>query len=397
MLTYGVPWPPRAGSQIRDFQLLQGLAGRADVFLCCFAKDETAIPELSELKKLCREVYVYQPRRCSLWRRAAALAATWKLGIPWTTWAFFDPDLAAELRSIARREAIGIFQIEHSILAGYICAAPEGCRTILSFHNVGSVQYARMARLKLSLWRRAGFWAKAWLMRRCEAQYAGRFDRCIAVSSPDADLLRQANPRLSVSVVPNGVDCRRLQPLPDPSSGNDLLFTGVLGYPPNVDAVRFFCRDVLPRIRREVPEARLLIVGQSPAAEIRRLAASEGVALYPDVADVIPYYQRARLAVVPLRAGSGTRLKILEAMALGRPVVSTRIGCEGIGATHGRDILIADAPEDFAAGVVSLLRDPASRAALAACARETVERAYDWPALAGRRLEIYESLSGPPG
>jgi glycosyltransferase involved in cell wall biosynthesis len=156
--------------------------------------------------------------------------------------------------------------------------------------------------------------------------------------------------------------------------------------------VRFFCREILPLVRLQIPDARLLIAGQSPPPDVRALARSDSVVLLADVADIVPCYQRARLAVAPLRAGGGTRLKILEAMALGRVVVSTTIGCEGIDVSHGRDILVADQAEAFAACVVSLLRDPAARAALAARARQTVERGYDWPLLAARQLAVYSSL-----
>ncbi len=393
LLTYGVPWPLNSGPRIRDFNLLQGLAGRTEVTLCCFAKDEIEIPDLSELRKLCREVRVYRPGQRSFWEHAGAIAKALCRGVPLATCPLFYPEFAGELRSLARRDSVGIFQIEHSILAGYACAAPEGCRTVLSLHNVGSVQYARMARLDVGVWRRAGFRAKAWLVGRSEARYAARFSHLIAVSSADAALLRRTNRSLPVSVVENGVDCARFQPLPEAPSGNDLLFAGVMGYPPNADAVRFFCREILPLVRREVPDARLLIAGQSPPPEVRSLAASEGVSVLPDVADMIPCYQGARLAVVPLRAGGGTRLKILEAMALGRAVVLTSIGCEGIDVSPGRDILIADEPRDFAACVVSLLRDPALRAALAARARQTVESRYDWPLLAAKQVAVYSSLA----
>ena len=163
-----------------------------------------------------------------------------------------------------------------------------------------------MARLDVGVWRRAGFRAKAWLVGRSEARYAARFSHSIAVSSADAALLRRTNSSLPVLVVENGVDCARFQPLPEAPSGNDLLFAGVMGYPPNADAVRFFCREILPLVRREVPDARLLIAGQSPPPEVRSLAASEAVLVLPDVADMMPCYRRARLAVVPLRAGGGT-------------------------------------------------------------------------------------------
>jgi sugar transferase (PEP-CTERM/EpsH1 system associated) len=389
-LTYGVPWPLNSGARIRDFNLLRALSGAAEITLCCYA-EEVAIPDLAQLRALCREVRVFRPGQRSLWRRAAAFIEGLARGVPLGMCPFFDPAFAAELRAIARREAVAIFQIEHSLLAGYICAAPAGCRTVLSLHNVCPVQYARIAKLDIGFERRVGYWIKAWLLGRSEARYRARFDHSIAVSATDADLLRRENPALPVSVVENGVDCARLQPLAEAPAGNDLLFTGVLGYPPNADAVLFFCREILPLVRREIPDARLLIAGQSPPPEVRALAAWDSVELLADVADIVPCYQRARLAVAPLRAGGGTRLKILEAMALGRVVVSTTIGCEGIDVSHGRDILVADQAEAFAACVVSLLRDPAARAALAARARQTVERGYDWPLLAARQLAVYTS------
>lgn len=393
-LTYGVPWPPDSGGRIRDFNLLRSLAPHAEIVLCCFAKDESEIPDLSALRSLCREVRIYRPGRRSLWEHAGAIAKALWAGRPLATHPFYYAEFASELLAVARREAVEIFQIEHSFLAGYGDAVPENCRPVLSFHNVGSVQYARMARLDTGLRRRAGFLLKALLMRRWEARYAGRFSRCITVSSADAAVLRRANPSLSVSVVENGVDCLKFRMLSEAPSGNDVLFAGVLGYPPNTDAVRFFCQRILPLVRREVPDARLLIAGKSPPPEVRSLAASGAALVLPDVADIIPCYQRVRLAVVPLRAGGGTRLKILEAMALGRAVVSTSIGCEGLSVAHGRDILIADHPGDFAACVVSLLRDAASRAELAARARHTVESNYDWRIPAAKLLEVYSSLLG---
>ena len=393
LLTYGVPWPLNSGARIRDFNLLRALSGAVEITLCCFAQDETEIPDLARLQALCREVRVFRPGGRSLWRRAVAVVKALANGVPLAMCPFFDPAFATELRSIARRESTQIFQIEHSLLAGYVIAAPEGCRTVLSLHNVCSAQYARMARLDIGIGRRAGFWIKAWLLGRSEARYASRFDQSIAVSSTDADLLRRRNPALPVSVVENGVDCARMQPLAEAPTGNDLLFTGVLGYPPNADAIRFFCREILPLVRREFPDARLLIAGQSPPPDLRELASGEAVELLADVADIVPCYRRARLSVVPLRAGGGTRLKILESMALGRAVVSTAIGCEGIDVRHGRDILIADDAASFAACVVLLLRDPEMRAALSARARQTVETGYDWPPLAARQLAVYSALA----
>ncbi len=391
LLTYGVPWPLNSGARIRDFNLIQALAGEVEITLCCFAKDEREIPDLSELRKICREVRVFRPPVRSMYGHAVAIGSAFRAGRPLATCSFFYPELAAELRLIAESQAVDIFQVEHSFLAAYVCAAAN-CRTVLSFHNVGYLQYARMARLDSGFRRRLGFRLKALLMRHWEASYAGRFHHSIAVSPTDAALLRTANPALQVSVVENGVDCRKFQPLPEAPRGNDLLFTGVLGYPPNTDAVRFFCARILPLVRRDVPDARVLIVGENAPPEISALASSEVAVISGGVDDLVPYYRQARVSVVPLRAGGGTRLKILESMALGRAVVSTSIGCEGLDVEHGRDLLIADAPDEFAASVVSLLRDGELRRALAARARRIVETKYDWPLLASKLLAVYRSL-----
>jgi len=393
LLTYGVPWPLNSGARIRDFNLLRAsvLEG-AHVTLCCFAKDEREIPDLLELRGLCHDVRVYRPPRRSL---AGHLAAIWRAvrdRRPIATSPFFYPEFAAELRSVAERDAVKIFQIEHTFLAGYLCAVPANCRSVLSLHNIGSQQYARIARLATGCRCRCGFCLKALLMRQWEADYAARFDHCIVVSSADAGMLRGINPAVRVSVVENGVDCHRFQPLPEEPASNDILFTGVLAYPPNADAVRFFCREILPRVRRDVPEARFLIVGQEPPKDILSLANPGSVMIFDGVADVIPYYRRTRLSVVPLRAGGGTRLKVLESMALGRAVVSTTIGCEGIEVAHGRELLIADEAAAFARHVVSLLRDGQLRCELTARARRAMEVAYDWPHLAAKQFHAYTSL-----
>jgi glycosyltransferase involved in cell wall biosynthesis len=308
------------------------------------------------------------------------------------TQCYFFPEFAAKINALVRRRDIDLVQIEHSILAGYRDAVPPGCRplTVLSFHNVAAQQYRRLARLAAG----PGDWVvralKAYLMRGWEGRLAGRFDHCLVVSCADRELLRAQAPGLAVSVVPNGTNADR-PPLPEAEAGNDLLFVGVMGYPPNADGVIHFCRTILPLVRREVPDARLLIVGHSPPEAVRRLA-GDGVVVTGAVADVLPYYQQARVCVVPLRAGAGTRLKILEAMALGRPVVSTAVGCEGLEVTDGDHLHVADEPVAFARRVVRLLRARPLREALAARARRLVEERYAWPIIGDRLLGLYRQL-----
>jgi glycosyltransferase involved in cell wall biosynthesis len=228
-------------------------------------------------------------------------------------------------------------------------------------------------------------------MRRWEARYAARFDRCIAVSEADRRLLLAINPRLRVDVVPNGVNTKVYRPLPMNGRSPSLLFVGHMGYDPNIDAALFLTKDILPRIRRAVPDVELWLVGRNPSPAVTHLQGN-GVFVSGTVGDLLPYYERSAVCVVPLRAGGGTRLKILEAMALNRPIVSTTIGSEGLDAVHSEHLLNADRPEAFAEQVVRALRDRELAERLAANARRLVVSRYDWDTIAARQLQIYDEV-----
>jgi len=174
-----------------------------------------------------------------------------------------------------------------------------------------------------------------------------------------------------------------------------MLFIGNMGYQPNADAAVYFCHEALPLIRRGVGDAKLWIVGITPGESVRRLDGN-GVFVTGGVPDVVPYYERSRVCVVPLRAGSGTRLKILEAMALGRPVVSTSIGCEGLDVTNGEHILIADDAKQFSDHVVKLLNDRALRSRIVTKAREFVVATYDWDVIAENLVSELTAIASDP-
>jgi len=195
-----------------------------------------------------------------------------------------------------------------------------------------------------------------------------------------------------VSLVPNGVDTAALRPLPEAAAGKRLIFVGHLRYPPNIDAVRFLARHILPALRTRIPEARLTVVGEGAPRALREFAGRADIDLVGRASCPLPYYQDAHVAVVPLRAGGGTRLKILEAMALGRPVVSTPLGCEGLAVEDGKHLLIAHDVEGFAAAVARLLTDRPLAARLSREARALVERDYDWTSIADRLLGVYDDL-----
>jgi glycosyltransferase involved in cell wall biosynthesis len=206
----------------------------------------------------------------------------------------------------------------------------------------------------------------------------------------------KVNPRLQVDVIPNGVDTEKYQPLPPPENVSpSLMFVGSMDYPPCVDAVLYFCSDILPLIRQAINPLELWIVGRDPHPEVLKLNGS-GVHVTGRVEDVVPYYQQSTVCVIPLRAGGGTRLKILEAMALGRPVVSTTIGCEGLDVVDGEHLLIADTPEQFAEKTVRLLDDRHLSQYICANARKLVEARYGWDQIAERLMDVYEEMVAKP-
>jgi glycosyltransferase involved in cell wall biosynthesis len=230
------------------------------------------------------------------------------------------------------------------------------------------------------------------MMGDWEIKTLKRFDKCLVVSNLDMRYLHSVCPELRISVIENGVDVVQYAPLPKNSEKKDLLFLGGLGYEPNSDAVLHFCSRILPLIRKEIPQCRFFIVGKNPSQDLRNLADGESVSVTGYVDDPVPYYQRCDILVVPLRAGGGSRLKILESMALGRPVVSTSIGCEGLEVRNDQHLLIADPPQEFARQCVRLLTDNSLYDRMALQGRKLVEQKYSWDRISNNLQEVYSRL-----
>jgi glycosyltransferase involved in cell wall biosynthesis len=393
-LTYGLPWPTDRGGAIRYFNLIRQIATRYRVLLFAMLESADEARHLPKLAPFCELVEWAVMRAGSPIARARDFCGHLQQGRPLVTWPYCSRSLETKLRDLVSTGTINILQIEHSFLAHFRDAVPDGspCRTILSFHNFCETQSRSMLRMHVGAVEKLGLLVRAFLMRGWEARHATRFDRCLVVSEIEAQRLRAVAAGTAVSLVPNGVDTAALRPLPVAAAGNRLIFVGHLRYPPNVDAVRFLGRHILPALRARIPEARLTVVGEGTPRVLREFAGRDDIELVGRAGSPIPYYGDAHVAVVPLRAGGGTRLKILEAMALGRPVVSTQFGCEGLAVEEGKHLLIADDAEGFAAAVARLLTDRALAARLTQQARALVEEDYDWTGIAERLFRVYDEL-----
>jgi sugar transferase (PEP-CTERM/EpsH1 system associated) len=393
-ITDAIPYPPRSGNRIRTYNLLRRIAAQHQVWLATLLEGPDEAAGIPHLQEFCCGVEAASRQRRQPLAHLPGLLRFALAGRPLELWFEHSEDLAHKIRQLVSAVDFDIVHIEPSHMALYLEALPadRNWQRILVFHNIASDQYARLSRVGRGPAEKTRAWLHSRMMRQWEPRYAERFDRCITVSEADRQLLLAANACLPISVIPNGVDTRVYQPLPLGSGSPSLLYLGKMSYWANVDAALFLCHEILPRIRQVVPDTQLWIVGTDPTPEVRQLA-GDRVHVTGSVDSVIPYYAQSTVCVVPLRAGGGTRLKILESMALGRPVVATTVGCEGLDVVDGQHLLVADSADQFAEKTARLLTDRQLYERVVTSARQLVVDRYDWDRIGSEMMQVYAQLT----
>jgi len=293
------------------------------------------------------------------------------------------------------RRAVDAVHFNHLDTALYCAVVPAEVPCVLDEHNVVANQVRTTAKSESNIARRALLAREYRTLRRVEPAICNRMSRCFVCSDADATHLRGFGVTRPIAVIPNGVDLNQFAPCElRKEYGAGVVFVGTLDYEPCERGVWLFCREILPLVHAEIPQLRFTVVGRNPSPRLRALARADSrIELTGRVDDVRPYVCRAQAAVVPLQSGSGTRLKILEAFALGVPVISTTIGAEGIEAVDGLHLLLADDPQTFARSVLNLMRDRALAERLRAGARRLVIEKYGWEGICERLLTEYRELS----
>ncbi len=401
-LTPAPPFPPDQGTSIRNWGIISSLAKQHRISLLTFAnRSDRIAPELNDC---CATVIsVSNPRaRTPAHRLATALCS------PRADLAdrLTSPEFTYQLKSLLQSESFDAVHVEGLELAPHLQQiANKRWHTptpliIYDAHNAETViQYRAFQtdRLQVSRWP-AALYSRLQLPRlaRLERQISAQADVVLCVSEEDCSALRRLLPGLQPVLVPNGISLNEypetVKPagLPSPA----LVFSGKLDYRPNVDAVLWFAQEILPLVRKIHPEATFVVVGKKAVPVVGRLAEDPAITLTGQVPDVRPLIAAATVFVAPLRMGGGTRFKILEAMALRRPIVSTTIGAEGFPIADGRELLLADTPSEQARAVCSLLEDAPTRTRLGAAGRSFVEANYQWSAIMPRLEEVYRSIGG---
>jgi len=369
-----VPWPPNSGDKRRTLGVVRALLERGPVTICAFAgDDEDAGPLEAEGFHV-----VSTPPARSARSASVGVARTRSL----TAARFWSPVLAG----LVQRAAPGadVLVIEHVQLQAYARGLASGCR-VLDMHNIESTLTARHAVSSSGL-RGLAMRVETQALRGLE-RGARRFDVVAVASEVDRQGLRAVVDHPCVVVLPNAWDAQA--PLPR-AEGAIVSFVALMSWSPNVEAACWFVGEVWPRVSNAVPGARLQLVGRNPTSKVRALA-GPSVVVTGTVDDLTPYYARTRVAVAPLLAGSGSRLKILEALSFGRPVVSTTIGVEGLEDLVGRGVVVADSPQDMARQIISMLIDPGAAMALGKIGAQTVEVDHSWAAATRPLLEAIDA------
>jgi sugar transferase (PEP-CTERM/EpsH1 system associated) len=397
-LNAGLLLPLDKGGKLRTWHLMRHLAQRHDITYLSFSDPSATDADREGMREVCSDLHVIPrtdpPKGSASFYVDAARRIFDRL--PYAAGKYRSREYADRLSSLLATRQFDLIVCDFLVPAVNMPATLP-CPAVVFTHNVESEIWRRHFERQTNPIGRALYRRQWHRMLRFEAETLSRFDLVLAVSDTDQATFQRlygSALRGPMFTVATGVDTSYFTPRPaDAGDLRHLVFTGSMDWIPNEDAMKHFCHDVLPLIRAEEPGVTLSIVGRAPTPAVQRLADIPGVEVTGRVDDVRDYVGRAGVYVVPIRIGGGTRLKIFEAMAMARAVVSTTVGAEGLPVTDGRDVLIADRPDDFAAAVVSLIRDPARRVQLERAARDLVVARYDWSAVAGQLEEALTSAA----
>ncbi|MCL2345571.1 MAG: TIGR03087 family PEP-CTERM/XrtA system glycosyltransferase [Desulfobulbus sp.] len=380
-LTHRIPYPPDKGDKVRSCNLLRHLLRSHRVFLGTFIDTPEDAVHIRTLKKVCAGLQVVRlnPRMAKLRSLNGLLS-----GDPLTLRYYRDAELQAWVDETCRTEQIDAAVVFSSAMAQYVENKPR-LPLLIDFVDVDSAKWTQYASRH--------HWPMSWIYRRegrllltYEREMAARSARSFFVTEAEVELFRELAPECGVRVeaMGNGVNAKYFAPAADrpspfPAGEEAVVFTGAMDYWPNVDAVTWFANDMLPALRRKHPQARFYIVGRNPTPDVRALASAH-VVVTGTVPDVRPYLQHAGVIVAPLRVARGIQNKILEAMAMERPVIASADCAAPVDATPGKELLTARSPHEFVAAISAQLADPAAAAAIGRAARARVLERYSWKA-----------------
>lgn len=385
-----VPFPLTDGGRIRVFNLLKQIAKKSEVTLLALETQPTDGDGVAELRELGIQVHLV-PNAPTLPRVSfGTLAKAFFKRQPITVARYDVPAYRRKLRTLLANETFDLVHYEMFHVAQFY--KETDLPGVLSQQNVDSAIWRRLCSETINPFYKFAYWTQQLAFQRYERLLSPKFDAVTCTSDIDAAVFAQHCPKDAIEIIPNGVDITHYRPDFTAEAPAHLIYIGSMDWYPNEDAVAFFADEVFPRIQEKVPDVAFSIVGGNPSGRVQKLAERDGVVVTGRVPEIKPYFAEATVFVVPLRIGSGTRLKILEALAMGKAIVSTSVGAEGLDLKNGEEIFIADEPEAFADAVTRLLTDSALRRRIGENGRARVERDYDWRRIGEKLHTLYTQI-----
>jgi glycosyltransferase involved in cell wall biosynthesis len=392
-LTNRSPYPIKDGQSRRTYNILKGLARRHDVHLLSLyeSADEVTLESIGHLKSFCKQVEMLPaPRKTLSLGMIARLLRSLFSKDPYTVWRHYSRPYVNRVRMRLDTTPFDVVHCDILPLA-YCIRGLYGPFRTLTDHDVSYLKAKRLATQARNPVLKLFLYLEALKLRQLERRIFSKLDLGIAVSELDRQHLERLCPVGRFVVVENGVDVQAFIPNPDAVEPNALVWVGGFHHYPNCEAILFFLEEIYPRIKREKAETKFYVVGGGTPDWLRRLATSDpSIILTGYVDDPLPYIQRAAVFVAPILSGGGTKLKVLEAMAAGKAIVSTSMGVEGIEGKDQEHFIVTDGPDAFSSRVVSLLNDRVLRDRLGANARKRAMEKYDWEAICEAMSGIYQ-------
>lgn len=390
-ITTVLPYPLDGGAKIRTFNLMKNVVSKHEVTLLSFVESKDEPGNINELEHYGFKVETV--KRTSHNKLVLLFNLFYCLfrAKPFVIQKYYSSAMRNKINDLIGKYKFDIVQFEHLHMAQYLSLF-RSTHLILAMHNIDSVIAERYCREEKNMLKKAYASLQWKKLRKYESVMYEKFDICLTVSEKDNERLKQISPKTNAAVIPNGVDTTYFKLSTEGNEPNSLVFTGMMNWLPNVDAMLYFCKHILPLIEKEVAGVKLYIVGRNPLEKVKELGKEHNIVVSGAVDDIRPYVRRSSVVIVPLRIGGGTRLKILEAMSMGKPVVSTSIGCEGLEVIHGENIIIADTSSEFAVRTIDLLKGNIPISKLGENGRKLVCEKYDWEKIGQKLCRIYEDI-----
>lgn len=386
------PYPPKGGHHIRTYNTLKCISKGNDIFLLGFVESKEKL-NIGPLRKFCKTVdFFIIPEDVKKWRFFLSLFFNLFSPLPFVAHKYYRREARKRIKQILTENEIHIVHLDMLPLGRYFKDV-KAYPTVLVDHNVESLRVLRWTKLEENILIKTYMFLQYLKLFKFEKTVCSNFDRCITVSDLDRKALEAICPDGKFVTIPNGVDiehfkCRKTKVIP-----NSLVWVGGMRSFYNRDAVNYFLDEIIPLIQCEIPDVKVTFVGSSPPKGLLEISKRNPQIKFTGfVEDIRPYVEEAAVYIAPIRSGSGTKLKILNALSLSKAVVTTSIGAEGIEVSPNENIFIADNPEDFAQTTIELLKNPDMAEFAGKEGRKLIEEKYDWETICRKMNQVYEEI-----